>query len=52
MWPRRNEQYTTLDAVIRGKVVHFENRDLTVLLQQKLSGENITEYMQNLPALS
>jgi hypothetical protein len=41
-----------LNAVVRGKTVHFENRGLTILLDQKLSGENITEYMQNLPALS
>jgi hypothetical protein len=38
--------------VIGGKTVHFENKDLTILLEQNLSGEIITEYMQNIPALS
>jgi hypothetical protein len=41
-----------LDAVVRGKTVHFDNKDFTILLEQKISGENITECMQNLPALS
>jgi hypothetical protein len=40
----KNEQHTTLGTVVRGKTVHSENKDLTILLEQKLSGENITEY--------
>jgi hypothetical protein len=38
--------------VVREKTVHFENKDFTILLEQKLSRENITEYMKNLSAFS